>query len=439
MKNILVLFVGTLFLVSCSKSNSAASSSARVKVASMTSTSGSRRAMELARGSVSSKLVASKTHFGYAVVDGARYHLTKINGEDATSDNMTTSISMEKDLLMTGDSSQSVVLNEAVSWVEGKYRGISLHFKNSWDVKAHCRTMKTGGSNTGYLVYTTASGIQVKDCSAGGVDCTTLPDTYDFYTYSTLNTYSGYVSANDYQQETHLNFEVKATDSPIISILYDGSYGVTCWDGQTSYDTSTAFGGFAGMTDTTHTTYYGATTPVFTTFYLPVFGYVTTDANEAVPTARTFLASWAQPSTGSDLDTSLSNFTFKPLTVMTLVYNAAGNIIAGSTRNYQGNGSDNPFDLDLEGFATSTTGTGTDFYGSGWYYKGGSDAPTFIRNKQIVAFNPATTVGNLFSSVYKDASGCGQTLTDFQGNNPSRACFSGGTTQGTVWFKEMTR
>lgn len=368
--------------------------------------------------------IKSSTAYSFATVDGIKVEITKLRGLDANSDNPLHEVTLSKEITLTGDPNQQVALNEDITWTPGSYRGIAVHFKNSWKVKAHCKTRRNTGG--GFLVYTKADGIGTVPCTG---DCDTLPSDYDYKTYSFLSTSSVYVESNDYNQDTHYAFTVAEGQTPIINALYDGSYNVACWDGS-AWSSTDAIGAFRSpSSDSERQQFWPDGSAAFASFYLPFFGYLTTDANEAVPTARTYIGSLTQ----SDVDTSLSTFDFRDVEVMTGVYKSDGTMFTGSARNTQGSGSSSPLELNFDGY--SANGSGWDFFASGWYWAGGSSTPEFIHNHKIVAFTPPTTVGTTFSTAFEPASGCGQSKIDSQGNNASRTCL----TAGTFYWREMVR
>jgi hypothetical protein len=372
--------------------------------------------------SASSDLPSSSGHYSFAKIDGIKVTVNEIRGADANSDNPLVTQTIKKEIELTDDPNALIALNESVSWVAGNYSGIDVRLANAWKIKAYCKTQASGSNFT--LVYTTPAGVMTQACTTSSC---ALPADYGYSSYSFLDDYYTQ-NGGDPNIATHSKFTIASGDTPTVNLLFDATNTVACWDGS-SWSSGAALGAFRGPSTSRRSTLWPDGTAAFAVPVMPLLTYVSKTASEGAPTARTFFAS----ATASYLADPMS---FADTETVTLLYNAAGTVIAGNARNLQGTGS--PIEMDFDGFTNSTTGTGIDLIASGWYWAGGTATPELVHNRTFTNFILPTTAYSVFSTSYKDGDGCGRTLTDHNGSNPSKACLGTGVT-ATHYWREAVR
>ena len=415
--------------VGCSSNNESTGLGGSLQVASLqrqtvVSSSNLSRSSHALHGSnqmlaASTDLPASSNHYSFAKIDGIKVTINEVRGADAASDNPLVTHTVAKEIELSDDPTKAIALNESVNWVVGNYSGVDLRLANSWKVKAYCKTQASGSNYT--LVYTTAAGVATQACTTSSCD---LPANYDYFAYGFLDDYYTQ-NGGDPNIATHYKFSLAAGTTPKVSLFFDATNTVACWDGS-GWSSSEAVGVFRGPSPTRRPVLWPDGTAAFAVPVMPVLTYVTSDLNEATPKARTFFTS----STSSDLADPIVAANTQTVTIL---YKEDGTAITASARNLSGNGTSNPIDMDFDGFGSSTTGTGIDFFAAGWYYSGGSSAPELIRNRKFEGFSLPVSSHSTFPVTVKDGGGCGQTLTDHNGNNPSKACLGSGVSQTLYW------
>lgn len=372
----------------------------------------------------STDLQASSGHYSFAKIDGIKVTVAEIRGADAHSDNPLVTQTINQEIELTSDPNALIALDKDVTWAVGDYSGIDLRLENKWSFKGYCKTQLSGGQVK--LVYTTASGVKVSTGTCAESSCT-LPSDYAYYDISWLDDYYTQHSDSKPNIATHYKFSVAKGDTPSVSLLFDATNTVSCWDGQ-SWDKNLALGPFQ-VDDSRRTTLFPDGTGAFAVPVLPVLAYVGKTSDTTAPSARTFLVAASSSTLATPID-------FKNTQTVTFLYDSNGTAIAGNARNLSGNDSSNPIDADFDGFATSSTGTGIDFYPSGWYWAGGSATPELIHNRKFEGFTLPATRYSTFSVVLKDGDGCGKSLTDFQGYHPSKDCLN---TTSSYYWREAVR
>ena len=423
---------GALVLASCGSKRSSGDLTAILQIASLQSKATLNTFRTLSTGLAS--VPGSASHYSFAKIDGIKVTVTKVQGRDPLSDNPKSEAVIGEEIELSDDATKAISLSKSVAWNSGDHAGIDLYLQNSWKVKGYCKTAVVDANNF-TLVYTRAAGAATVACTTGS-PCTDLPSDYDYTSYSFLDPYYS-EHTGDVTIASHYKFSLAAASSPKLSLFYDGSYNTACWDGAGAWDDNAAVGGMtnAGSSSAGRAHYYPDATPAFGISTLPIFAYVTADQSEVAPTVATFLTS----SDHTDLDgASRTAFDYSKVEVASLVYKSDGTLVIGNARNIHGFNASGFFDMDLTGFESGTT-TGQNFYASGWYYKGGSEAPTFVKNRRFTDF-VAPTGDTVTGIAVTDGDGCGQTLKDFQGGNPSRGCFKdNGAASRTLYFRAATR
>jgi len=375
-------------------------------------------------------LPKSSTEFSFAKLDGIKVTLTKVRGMDASSAGHLTLIELSEEIELTDDPDKAIALDYPTTWTVGSYRKLELFLKNEWQVKAYCKTeVQNGGSYT--MVYTSEDAIKTKACASDSA-CETLPDDYDYYTYDTLDPYYKNLG-QDAMVSNDLAFTIAEGTTPKVQLLFDATNTVACWNGADfgATPSNKSVGGFRGpSSDESRIARWPDDTGAFTVVGLPLIGYVTTDADEELPTARTFFSA-SDADYLNELDANMVN-----TETVTVVYNAEEVPVSALSRNSSGSG--NVMANSLEGFSENET-AGWDFFASGWYYSGVDNAmPEFIRNRQIVGFNPPGDYTTVFSATVKDGDRCGETITDHNGGNPSMSCLGTDVTT-SYYFIEVKR
>ncbi len=426
-----ILFsITAVFLSGCGDKNTTSSSSgvsASLVVSSLATSSFSQSNAFKPFETDFDDVIKSTTSFSYAKLDGIKVTIKEVRGSDVDSGNPLTTLTLNKEIELTDDPTQTIALNETVSWEAGDYRGVELRLANEFKVKAYCKTALSGAAYT--LVYTTATEVKTVTC-ANDAACATLPTDYDYFTYDELDHYYT-VNGGDPSLQTFLNFSVAADSTPKIQLLFDATHTVACWNG-TGFSTlpdDSSLGAFRGpSTLADRQDRWANGTPAFAVPVLPLIAYVSTDADEATPTARAFFAA-SSSAYLSDITQNLQN-----TATFTVLYNADGDPVSGSTRNVAGGFVE--ISGVIEGFTANVT-AGWDFFASGWYWDGvDGSAPEFIRNRQFVGFDPSNDYTTVFSSTVENGTGCGQTKTDHNGDNASKDCLG---SNGTYYFLETQR
>jgi|GEM_PF-2227990 len=418
------LGASVVFLASCGDDERAGGAGGSFQVGTLAGAATGLMSTGLRPAAVTSAdLVKSSTAYSYAHVDGIKLTVAQVRGADANSNNPLTTATIGEEITLTRDSS-AAAFSASVNWELGSYEGVDILANNSWKVKAYCKTAESGGNYT--LVYTTAAGVATASCTS---DECTLPDAYDYYSYSWLDDYYTQAGQAEKWITTRFNFSVAAGDTPKVSMLFDPTNSVVCWDG-TNRDTG-KLGYFQGPDSARSQTLWPDSTPAFAVISnanFPLLTYVTTSADEAAPVGRTFFTATSQATLEGSLAANLaSTYT------VSIVFKADGTPVVGATRPFPGTGTTIPLNGELEGFTAN--GSGWDFYDSSFRWDGTANAAAFVKNRKFVGWTLPTTRYAAFSSTVNDGPDCGQTLLDFQGNDASRDCISGGTQ--TYYWKEI--
>jgi len=432
MKNKLILSslgASAIFLGSCGDKRASGGVSTSVIIASLQSSSSLLTSGFAPKELAFADVIKSTTNFSYGKLDGLKVTIKEIRGSDKNSGNPLTTMTINEEIELTDDPDAAVALNETGDWAIGDYRGIELRLANSFKIKAYCKTELVGTAYT--QVYTTAAGVTTRSC-ANDAACATAPTDYDYYSYAELDNYYT-VNGGDPSLQSNFNFSIAAGSTPKLKLLFDAVNTAACWNGEgfNTLPDNTSLGRFRGpSTLSERQSQWPDGSAAFAVPVLPIIAYLTTDEEEANPTARTFLGSddSSDISSAANIAANLGN-----ATTMTILYNAAGEPISGGTRNSYG--SEDLLSDNLESFTANTT-AGYDFFASGWFYHPTtSTTPQFIRNRKIVGFNPGA-VGTAFSASVEAGDDCGQTLEDHNGDNPSKTCT---LSSSTHHFVELVR
>jgi hypothetical protein len=367
---------------------------------------------------VDTTLAAAAGDYSFAKIDGIKVTLNQVRGADAASDNPLTTQDIVEEIELTSDASNPIGFTTTVDWTPGDYAGVDLRMANNWKFKGYCKTNLSGSNYT--LVYTTATGVATQSCTT--TSCT-LPSSYDYYAYDFLDDYYTQ-NGGDPNLATHFKFTIAEGDTPKVTLLFDAVNTVACWNGE-SWSSTAAIGAFRGPTTARANVLW--TGAAFSVPVLPLMAYVSSDASEENPKARTFFTSV----TSSYLTAPIQ---FEQTETVTILYSADGTPVASTARNLAGTTSSSPLDSDLEGFTAN--GSGWDFFASGWYWDGTSNPAEFIRNRAFTGFTLPTTQYSVFSVAVTDGEGCGLTKTNQNGSNASRSCANASSTH---YWKEIAR
>lgn len=360
----------------------------------------------------SSEAIASPSAFAFAKIDGLRFSLKEVNFVRA-SDNYyfnAANWSGGKKLEVGADVS-AVSIDEKISVDAGDYKGASVRFDGSYEVKAFCRTATK-------LVYTTATGVKALDF-VSDID---LPSDYDYhkYNFGYLTTAEGAHSTTDtFQEDTVANFTVAANSSVQVSLLVDNSFVVSCYDGTVALAGRNHTPGILSpfgwdLRNGTTEDYFPSLQPAFGLAYVPMFVWVSTDPNEAVPTAETYVSS------GDSSRVSGSSLDFAELLVTTAAFKADNTMMAMRSRNFDVQHGTGLWQM-YNGFTSSSPGH-YDMFNGEWFCEPGYQNCRQVQDRKVVSFARQTDFDAVFSTAIEDGPDCGASLMDAEWGNRARAC-----------------
>jgi hypothetical protein len=429
---VLTTIMGSIAFMGCgsdSSTTTTATATGSLNFASTVglSTSGSASRLSSRTTAVPSAIAASSTHFSFAKVDGVKVTVTEVRGTSATSDNPLTTQAINEEIELLDDATNPVAFTKEIAWGLGDYSGVDVLVSNKWSVKAYCKTALSGSNFK--LVYTTAAGPAVTDCTTSSCD---LPSDYGYSSYTWLN--DDYTRlGTDVFVQTHTKFSIAAGTTPKVSMFFDPTNSVACWDGieWAAGDGYVNLIGYFnnGTSASTRERLWPGTTPAFTMGSFPLLTYVTTDATEATLKSRTFFQASAESSLTPTVVMGLTQ-------TMTILYAADGTPVTASARNILSGSASNPMDFNFDGMEKTTSGIS--FYSAGWFWDGTSNPPELVKNRKFSAFNMPSTRYTPFAVTVEDGPHCGMTKNNTDGSNASKDCLGTGVSS-TVYFKEAAR
>lgn len=396
---------------------------ATVKVGAI-STAASARGL-LSGRSAPEDAVQSTTQFAFAKVDGIKLNLNSLQTVNGTSNNDIVSWSPAKEVIIAPGSDNTLAISETASIAPGSYAGIKVRYKNSYSVKAYCRTATK-------FVYTSATGVKTADVATV---TGTLPTDYDYYAYpfaEITTATSATAGTDEAQAETHSNFTVTEASSLSIAILFDPSYLVTCFDGSTAVSSGNGLSPFVWTNNNglSTTDFFPDNTPNFGMGYVPIFIWVSTNPSETVPTAETYASSTTLSNiNGSTLD-------YKALSITSFAFKSDGTLLDGRTRtNSSGSSSD------LQQFYSDfgVSGSTFSFKNGEWTCNSDYSSCRPIQDRSITGFTRTSDFTSTSSSTIDNASDCGTTITfpeHPEWGNQARACLS---SSAPLYWRQLVR
>lgn len=258
--------------------------------------------------------------YSWAKVDGLKLEVVSIHGV-ANNENHSFIDYPEGKLLEVGGDSGAIKFTDDITVPTGDYSDIGIRFNNKFIVKAFCRT-----SDGGY--YTTATGV--KKCS---VDCDAdknLPSDYDYYNPGKLLPDPYY--ENVIIETNKLNFSVVEGSTPNLTLLVDTSYAVSCAGTSATMDVDGEANKLPPfvwkMSTGKFSDYYKGTEGNFAIGYIPIFTYLSTSVDEAVPVGETYATS----ASSTDIPDGNETFNFVTSLITTIAFNESGEMIAARSR-----------------------------------------------------------------------------------------------------------
>ncbi len=396
---------------------------ATVKVGAI-STAATVRGLHSGR-SVPTDAVQSSTEYAFAKVDGIKLQLNSLQTVNGTNNSNIVEWSPAKEVVIAPGSANTLDISESVSIPAGTYAGMKVRYKNSFQVKAFCRTAN-------YFVYTTASGItRVAIGSTPG----SMPTDYDYYAYpfAEITTVTSATAGTDEAQaETNSSYTITESSAPQISILFDPSYLVTCYDGNSTVGGSNAIPPFNWTNNNSipATSFFPDASPNFGMGYVPIFIWVSTTAGEAAPTAETYASHQNQSTlTASTLD-------YKSVAITSFAFKSDGTLLDARTRTNSSGASG-----DLQQFSSdfSKSGATFSFKNGEWTCDADYTNCRPIQDRTVTGFARTSDFTSASSSTLGDGPDCGLTITDPnhpEWGNRARACL--GTTP-TLYWRQLVR
>ncbi len=403
----------------CGKS-SGGDTSVGVKVGSI-STAVVRRGVSQGR-SVPSDAPLSTTEYAYAKVDGIKLTLTRLQAIKGSTESDIISWDGGKEVIIAPGTSNNLPINENASINSGSYNALKVRYKNSYGIKAFCRTATQ-------LVYTSAAGIVKVPLGP-----TALPSDYDYYAYpfaeiSTAKSAAG--GNNDTMAQTDGSYTVTKGSALTLAVLFDPSYLVSCYDGSTTVGgtNTNALSPFVWSNNNGQalTSFFPDGSPNFGMGYVPIFVWLSTTAGEALPTAETYASSTTSANvTGNGSGT----INFKNVSITSFAFRADGSVLDARSRIAAGGGSS-----DLYQFFTDYTKTRTSysFKNGEWNCDAAYTNCHGLQDRSLSGFT-RTAVGDFTStstSAYESGPDCGKSITDPshpEWGNRVRACLSSAQT-----------
>lgn len=367
----------------------------------------------------------SSTEFGFAKVDGIRLNLTRLQAIDSSKEHDAITWSPAKQITIAPGTSNTLPITETAKIPVGSYRGVKIRYENAYSVKAYCVT-KNG------LVYTSTSGVKVVNPTPG-----TMPGDYDFvsYPFAEVTTATSATGPNpETMAETSQAFTIAATSTPRIAALFDPSYLVSCYDGTLASITGSnnALSPFIWTNNAgiAQTAFFPPAKPNFGMGYVPIFVWLSTDENEAPPSAETYASSLTQS------DVNGASINFRTVDVTTMAFKADGSLLDARTR-IGSSGSSTPLQQFFTG-AVLASGKHS-FYNGEWYCDAGYANCRVLKDRQVTDFARTTDLVSVATATYANGPDCGQTLLDPnhpEWGNRVRACL--GASQ-SLFFRKVPR
>lgn len=390
--------VGVYFGVANKSSGSGSSQTLNVGQASAASATLTKRAIFARAATAPSSLFGSTDAFNYAEVVGIK--LNVINIGITSTDASVVSITPPTGRLTFGSGVTEQNLTQGVTIPAGTYNRVSVNLKNSYSLKAYCKTSSA-------FVYTTASGIKVANLST-----TSAPSDFDYYNYPFAWPAIA-KSATDASQNTEptsidtiSNFNVTANST--INLLVDTNFVVTCYDGTLSAFNSSAISPFNNGPSNSGiplATFFPVGSPNFGILGFPLFIYIGDDSS--LVKAETYLVS----------STAISGaITPSDALAVTIAFQPSGAVLGVKGRNA----------------VSAVTGLENDMYGetntaSTYNIYSGAYSTTnrrIIVNRKVHNFTRLALDGSTSYSVLGGAD-CGGSFTDNiggQSHQRSKAC-----------------
>lgn len=265
---------------------------------------------------------ASTGKYSWAKMEGMKIQLLSIAGNSSTGSNNFKTFETPKTLELGGDTAV-IKFEEDIAVPEGTYSDAGIRFKNDVQLKAFCRT-----ANGCY--YTTASGVK-KVATASCGDAVDLPNDYGYYAVGKMLPDPHY--GNEIMEYNKLTYSIAAGQTPYLNLLVDTSYTVTCADETAFIDDANEAGKMPpfnwSMSTGNFSDYYKGQTGNFAFSYVPLFTYLSTTADEALPIGETYATS-AQ---SADVPDASETFDMVNSLITTIAFDANGEVIAARSRN----------------------------------------------------------------------------------------------------------
>jgi len=367
-----------------------------IKVGQINTTSANATAVRYGLTSDPSSVAASGTDYAFAQVDGLKIQVLGvdlINGADISQAADWTDA--PKEMEIGAGVTAAIAIEETVSLTPGSYTGARVNFMNSYSLKAYCRTNDK-------FVYTTASGIQTLTSVP-----TVMPSDYGYFDYgfASVSVAESAASTTDTTQaETIYEFDVLDTGGSQLAVLVDPSYLVTCFDGDGSVGSGAmspfSWGNNNGQSITS---FFPNNTANFGLSYIPIFVWVSEDAEAELPTAETYFFG-----TSSSSDAQGTTPDFSTIGIASVGVESDGGIFTLRARILSG-GSAGLYQM-FDGITESATGVYN--IGNGeWMCEEGYANCGVIQDRVIQGFKRTSSFATVEQGSLINGPDCGKTGT----------------------------
>ncbi len=362
-------------------------------------------------------------HYSWAKVDGLKVQVLSIFGKSGDQTSSFTSFSAPKTLEL-GGGVDTVTIQEDISVPVGTYTEVGLSFKNQISLKAFCRTDDKA-------LYTTAAGV--KECAAPS-SCNpgdALPSDYDYYAYDFMLPGPHYEGT--LWEGNKLTFSIAEDDTPNLALLMDTSYIVSCADSDAAIDSSAESGKMAPFSwmitgGKKMSDYYKGSEGNFGVGYLPLFTYLSTDVNEALPVGETYAASGDE----THVPAGIAPVDLFNSMITTVAFDANDNIVAARSRNFDA-AHGTSLEQGWSGYSTDGSNSYTMMNGEHW---GGTAADfseaRWLQDRKIEGFARSSDYVTRQTINVVDGPDCGKNLGE-----KSQPCQTGGAV--TTYWKRIQR
>ena len=254
-------------------------------------------------------------------------------------------------------------------------------------------------------------------------DSISVPAEYDYFTVGKMNPDPRF--ENEIMEFNKWNFSVSEGQTPYLNILVDTSYVVSCANIAAKLDVNEEpkLPPFTwGLESGKMSDFYKGTDGNFRFSYIPLFTYLSTTADEVLPTGETY----ASTATANDMVAGDESFNMLTSLITTIAFDSNNEIIAARSRNFGMGVAE--LQQGWSGFVKSGSAysmlNGEHYAGA----KGDYSDARWLQDRKIEGFERRADFTSVQELFVIDGPDCGKELNDH--NN---TCLGDGVKKETYW------